>query len=362
MSEILALDEADVLSRTWSFGKEGHPTPYAPYLKLLPGGVIGGHPVETERRWDLQDGRLVIYDSRDRRSCVFKTVGRDAEGRLRLTGPFLLLPQGEAVHYLQEIPAVGEPVARGGDLQLLSRPGGRRRPNLMVVRANAASAHLTWARDIGDADRNWDLCNSFYGEPEQFGQDPVAEHQVLQRGPKNPSLHALFHEGSPLWDYEHIALFDDDIWTSWETVNALFAICRAYDLLLAQPALTADSFISHPITMRDERCLLRFTSFVEVMCPVFTSGALRACLPSFPVAAMGFGLDNVWPKLIGEPPNRIAIIDRTPVLHSRPLASGYDLAAAVENGNALQRMFNAPSRVLEFGAILAEPIDRQRQC
>ncbi len=66
----------------------------------------------------------------------------------------------------------------------------------------------------------------------------------------------------------------------------------------------------------------------------------------------------MWPKLIGEPRAGMAVIDRVSMIHTRPMATTYDLAAAVAEGNELQRRFNATSRVLEYGSILAEPRPR----
>jgi len=43
-----ALSEADVVDRTWSFGAPGADRAYAPHLKLLPGGALGGHRVDVE--------------------------------------------------------------------------------------------------------------------------------------------------------------------------------------------------------------------------------------------------------------------------------------------------------------------------
>lgn len=353
-----SLSEADVMRRTWSFGKLGH-APYSAHVKLLPKGGIGGHQVETERYWRIEDGQVVLLDRIDRRSVIFDDVFVNAEGRLTLVGDFRLVGGGDSVHYLQEIAPVGAVTEQASDLVFSRRSEASKRNNLVVVRAGPGSKHLQWARDVGDDDRSWDLCSSFYGAEEDFGRDPFAEYQVYQPDTKGVALHALFHRSSPLWAYDRIAIFDDDIMASWAIINELLAICREHDLLLAQPALTPDSYFAHPITLRDEAYRLRFTSFVETMCPVFTREALRACLPTFPVSSMGFGLDNVWPKLLGEPHDRIAIVDQTPVTHTRPAASNFDLAAAVADGNALQAMFNAPSRVLELGAIFARPVDRQ---
>ncbi len=348
------LSLTDLVRRTWAFGTEGGERTYAPHLKLLANGTLGGHLVEVEWGWALRDGRLFFFDSLGRPSTVFDEVLIDRDGHLVLVGPFVREP-GAVRHELREIEPVGEIMPAKG-LDIIRRGGPGRRKNLVVCGANERSLHAHWTRDIPEQDRSWDLLINFYGKTQNFGYDPLAEYQTREIGyGKWAGMHHLCQQGSPVWDYDYIAFPDDDLMMSWRDINEMFAICRQFGLKLAQPSLRPSEIpISHAITQQDPRYLLRFTSFVETMAPFFSRDALEACVGTFATSASGFGIDNVWPKLLGEPTDRIAVVDRVSILHTRPMASTYDLAAAVEEGNAVQRRYNAPSRVVEHGAIFAE--------
>ena len=252
-----------------------------------------------------------------------------------------------------------DPLAPAGSVELLWDPQRPKRRNLVVVRADEHSLHTQWARNTTQADRNWDLCVSFYGAAENLPGEDAAEYRVLQNTErKYQALYACMHRGSPLWEYDHIAFPDDDLLVSWRDWNDLFNTCREFRLELAQPALSRSGFIAHDICAQEERYRLRYTSFVEIMTPIFSRAALEICVSTFARSASGFGLDNIWPKLLGDPTDRIAIIDGTPIFHTRPQGLNYNVERALAEGNALQRAYNAPSCVIEYGAVFARPINR----
>lgn len=350
--------EADLAQRAWRFGPVDRP-PYANYVKLLPNGDVAGELGDNEARWRVVDGQLQFLDRFDRISTKFDQAFLDEEGRFALAGEFLQ-PPGLAHHVLREVAAGGRLAPSGAGLELIHRPPATKRRNLVVLRANERSLHTQWPRDITDEDRSWDLCLSSYAAKENFGHDDFAEYQVHHKGMKLEALHQLLHKGSPLWDYDYITLPDDDLMMSWRDLNELFAICRRFELDLAQPSLDpAGVHVAHPITRRNERFLLRYVSFVEVMMPVFSRDALLTCVGTFGETQSGFGADNVWPKLLGEPLNRMAIIDKVAVLHTRPQGANYDVDGAIAEGNRLQHGYHAPSRVLEYGGIRANRRDMQ---
>ena len=99
----------------------------------------------------------------------------------------------------------------------------------------------------------------------------------------------------------------------------MFAFFHAYRLCLAQPALTQDSYCTWKLLRQDPSCHLRFTQFVEIMAPLFSRPALGVCAASFSESSSGWGLDWLWPRLCNEAGlDRIAVIDATPVCHTRP--------------------------------------------
>ena len=352
--------DAGLTERVWRFGVLGE-HPYATHVRLLPDGRVAGRLGGNEHRWAVDDeGRLAFLDGADRLSTVFGRAFVDDDGRLALVGYFQA--PGGAEHLLREVAAPSALASPQGAPEIRWDAGGPRRRNLIALRANERSLHPRWPRDILERDRSWDLLVSWYGRAEFFGSDDGADGRVLQnRQFKYGAMHDLLHGGSALWSYDRIAFPDDDLMLSWGDWNALFASCRDHRLDLAQPALSHAGHIAHPITGRDPRYLLRYVSFVEGMTPIFSREALRLCAPTFKGAVSGFGLDNIWPKLLGEPRDRIAIIDQVAVVHTRaPQGGGTgSIEDAIQEGNALQHAYDAPSHVLEYGGILAEPINRQ---
>jgi hypothetical protein len=102
----------------------------------------------------------------------------------------------------------------------------------------------------------------------------------------------------------------------------MFDAVHAHHLWLAQPALAPGSHVSHHITQQVSGVRLRYTSFVEVMCPLFSRSGLARLAHSFRESVSGWGLDFLWPYLLGYPKDRIAVLDETPVLHTRPVGGG----------------------------------------
>ena len=350
-------DIAALSGRVWEWGPLGGGA-YARHVRLLPDGRVAGNLSSNESCWRLRDGGLVFLDRFDIRSAVFESAYADPDGRWVLVA-HSHAPGGQP-HSLREVPPIAALAGAGVDPVL--RGSGPRRPYLVIVRAGEHSLHTRWARTVSSEDRSWDLCVSWYGDPAALPLDDDADLHVLQPGlRKYQALHALLHEASPLWAYDYIALPDDDLMLSWRDWNETFATCREYRLDLAQPALSPTGFVTHPITARDKRHALRYVSFVESMIPVFSREAMRLCIPTLGQTVEGYGLDNIWPKLIGGAGarDRIAILDDIHVVHTRPIGVSFEVDAAIARGNDLQWAYDAPSKVLEYGGILRKPIDDQ---
>ena len=320
---------------------------YASRMMLLHDGRVGFYRQPNEHRWEVRLGRLALIDRAGVATTVFDHVER-RDGRLYLEGWF----GGDvARHYLREVEPLGvaEPVARASPT---ARHGLTPRGNLVIVRAGTGSIHRGWTRDIAPHDRNWDLCVDWYGSIADFEEDSDAEYHIIQSGTQKwPGVQELFHAGSPFWHYDYVAFPDDDLAWSWRGVNVAFERMRDFDLLLGQPSLDPASHVIHDITRRVEGSSIRYTNFVEVMTPIFSRAALRLCVPTFGLSRSGFGLDHLWPKRLGEPEHRIAIIDETSVAHTRPQAQTYDMADAIEEGRRLTDAFRAAWRYDELGRI-----------
>lgn len=191
------------------------------------------------------------------------------------------------------------------------------RKNLVIVRAGNNSLHKEW---LASEDRDFDILISYFGSNAgMYAED--GELYENRPGPKWPCLHDLLVERPEL--VERYAAFwfpDDDLSASTDTINRMFALFHGFGLSLAQPALTADSFYSWQHLLQRPEFALRHVNFVEVMAPVFTRLSLQQCLATFKESPSGWGLDFVWPHLCANGSGRdIAIIDRTPIRHARPI-------------------------------------------
>jgi hypothetical protein len=334
------LTEPGLTGSFWSFGLLGV-APHTPFLVLAPDGLIGNYHHANEDLWQIIDGRLAFLSHHGVPTTIFDVAQLRDGAIVALAGRVLLgsVPlyhevrrQGHPAHPLHASPP--EAPRRARFLQAIARP---LRPNLVVLRAGPGSLHPRWPQDLRDGGRTWDLCISAYGATEPAADEPAEyrTHQPDQR--KFQALHDLFFEGSPLWDYERVWFPDDDLMVDHSAINRTFHIARKFGLDLAQPCLlpVAGCHITHRITMRHPGSILRYTGFVEIMCPVFSMRALRLCLGSFRDSVSGFGLDHLWPALLGGARSRIAIIDAAGVIHTRPLGRNYDVVAAVAEERAL---------------------------
>lgn len=191
------------------------------------------------------------------------------------------------------------------------------RTNLVILRAGNHSLHREW---LAGAHRNFDIFVSYYGQEPDLHRNG-ADYYEMRPGPKWPCLGDLLAQHAALIEqYEAFWFPDDDLAANTETINRMFSIFHGFNLALAQPALTRDSFYSWDVLLQRPGYVLRYLLFVEIMAPIFTRASLRACLHTFTESRSGWGLDFVWPELL--PPahqQAIAVLDATPVRHTRPV-------------------------------------------
>lgn len=190
--------------------------------------------------------------------------------------------------------------------------------NLCFLRVGDTSTHREWMGD--PATRSYDVWLDYYGEGDssRWREDPVH----LTDGPgttKYARAQALLPE---LTRYEAVWFPDDDISVDAAGVERLFETFHAFRMLLAQPSLADGSHVAHEITRWNGSFVVRFTNFVEAMCPLFSREALRACAPSFTQSVSAFGMDMVWARMLGDPRDRAGMIDAAPVVHTRPIGAG----------------------------------------
>jgi hypothetical protein len=339
------LSETALSGTFWSFGLIGH-QPYAEFMVLAPDGRIGNYQNENEDGWLVLRGQLALMSRRGVPTTIFDRA-RSEHGEITALMGRVRIPGARLIHVLRRIahpahPLHATPAEADRSVRFLQRPSRPARPNLVVLRAGETSLHRSWAKNIADEDRSWDFCVSAYSPdaPSVLDEAEYVTHQPHQR--KFQAIHDLFFEGSPLWGYERVWFPDDDLMMRWSDINLLFHLARSYDLDLSQPSLlpVEGGFITHDITRQRTDSVLHYVDFVEIMCPLFSARALRICLGTFRDAVSGFGLDHLWPALLGRGRTRIAVIDATGVVHTRPPGQAYDLKSAIIEGSALIHIYH----------------------
>ena len=197
--------------------------------------------------------------------------------------------------------------------------------NLIVAPCgNASSLFAThWLSD--PEAREFDVCLLFYhaeiNDPTLPGK---VEHFYHLKDFKYKMIYNLLTNVAPqlLDEYEYFFFIDDDIAFRTADINRMFELSRTFDMSITQASLSHNSFCSWPIFKNKANCLLRYMGQVEVMAPLFSREALIKCLPSFNENKSSWGLDSVWPKILGYPRNKLGVFDAVIMEHTRPVGGG----------------------------------------
>lgn len=196
------------------------------------------------------------------------------------------------------------------------------RTNLVIARVGARSLHPSWVED-GSEPRNWDLYLSPYEAIDPRPEFDCVLGDVVP-GPKWAGLRQLLDTWDGWRDYEQVWLPDDDIRASQAVITRMFDAAATMGLRLWAPALDEASYYGHFITKRNASFFGRRVGFVEIMVPGFQRATLEELQPTLDLTATGWGwgLDSVWPKLLGY--NDIGIFDGLTVTHTRPIGAMRD--------------------------------------
>ncbi len=140
---------------------------------------------------------------------------------------------------------------------------------------------------------------------------------------------------SPVAGYDWLLVFDDDVNLPRGFLDTFLFLCARFDLTLAQPAHRHWSHAAWRVTRRRAGSVARRTRFVEIG-PVTAihARAFDTLLPFPDGLRMGWGLDAHWAAVAAEHGWRVGVVDATPVRHTRPVAGGYDQAAALAEARA----------------------------
>lgn len=185
--------------------------------------------------------------------------------------------------------------------------------NLVISTVGDLSLHKTWS-----SSDDYDTYLIYYGDDK--GYDGQSKFYKRAKGYKYHLIKDAIDELPSLLDYDFIWLPDDDIAASSADVSKLFHMMAEYDLKIAQPSIIG--YYGVDITLTQKSSIIRFTNWVEIMCPCFSSNALHICKASFKENNCGWSIECIWNKLLGHPTDKIAIIDDISVMHTRPVLTG----------------------------------------
>ena len=191
------------------------------------------------------------------------------------------------------------------------------RRNLIISPIGDSSVHASWLSDPRLC--TFDLFLIYYGDRDSFGRDE-ATHYVKRKGFKWELVdYTIKQHGDLLARYTNIWCPDNDIRADTRAINRMFELFEKYALQLAQPAISAGE-VSYKALRQQAGVVLRYSPYVEVMCPLFTRAALLRLAPTLLESRSGWGLDWIWPRYFAQ--HEMAILDAVGVEHTGPLGRG----------------------------------------
>lgn len=225
------------------------------------------------------------------------------------------------------------------------------RQHLVIPRVGKRSLHPFWLDQTKE--RSWDLYLCPFQEITAPPDGECTVGDVLP-GPKWEGLRTLLNNWNGWRDYDYIWLPDDDIFTNQEDIDAMFRFGAALDFDLFAPALQENSYYAHYITMANQSFFARRVGFVEIMVPCFRRETLEQLLPTLDLTATGWGwgLDSVWPKLLGY--EGLGILDGVPVMHTRPVGAFREPALGrrvIEESDRLLERYGCRQELTTFAGV-----------
>lgn len=195
------------------------------------------------------------------------------------------------------------------------------RTNLVVAAVGDSSIHERWFEDFDHA--TWDLAAFYFGNRNDFACGECV-HVESGSGTKWSFLYKfaksdLFQKKFAR-QYKQLYVTDDDIVQTSASISRSFALMQQYGLLLAQPSLCSpfESATWQNPLYKDARLILQYTTFVEIMVPMFNMNFFTSkVIATLEHAETGHGLDWVWPFILGYPQEKIAIINDVCVIHPK---------------------------------------------
>lgn len=209
--------------------------------------------------------------------------------------------------------------------------------NLVILAAGKESLHrqCKWV-----SNENFDLMINYYGSGnDEFLHDAIYYERF--KGTKFNIVSQLYNKFKDVIDsYNYIFIPDDDLYITAEDLNRFFVIVEKYNLQISQPSLIG--WASLPITLHHPGNVLRYTNWVEIMCPCFSSSAFKKCSETFSENDTNWGIEWLWTKALDFPKDQIAIVDSSIIAHTRPCFFGDTYRI---NGNNFEKAYGELNQI-----------------
>lgn len=189
---------------------------------------------------------------------------------------------------------------------------------LRVIKSNKSNKYLVFT-SAGDCHsvnswltkhRNFDVFVVYYGD-KNFSEQSDVDFFLENKGGKFPNFHYVYHMYKELiHSYDAVMIIDDDIILSGIDISQLFELSTEKKLDLCQPSFSSKGKISHLVTKKVPFSLLRYSNFVEVTCPVFSTTSLSKFMDVYVPEIVCHGVDFWFSEVIGDRRDNIAIIDK----------------------------------------------------
>ena len=192
----------------------------------------------------------------------------------------------------------------------VARPLPRKFLVFVVPRSDIASPLL----NLMNRERNFDIAVRFYEAPGRNESFLGGAEFVMTGGLSKFHAASQFLDICRLEDtYEGYLFLDGDLEFDAAQLDHFLSFVHAAKLDIAQPSVSRDSYCYWKMAYHQPGYVFRDTSFVEVMAPYLSRSALLKALPTFTKSISTYGLDLVWPSLVGN--NRIGIVDAFQIRH-----------------------------------------------
>jgi hypothetical protein len=206
------------------------------------------------------------------------------------------------------------------------------RKNLVIAAVGDQSLHTYW---IPKKKSSYDLFLINYGS-KSYKKD--AKYYIELKGSKFNLIKKAIQEYPEILDYSFFWMPDDDVYIANKEIDRLFNYMSNYDLWIGQPSIIG--WYGLAMTLNNPNCFLRYTNYVEIMCPCFSRYALDLCIKTFELNKTGYGIDSLWNVILDHPTNKLSIIDDVVAMHTREVGGG-DMYKLNANNNLDEAMEEA---------------------